>query len=112
MLLLQECEDINRWGLDMFKIAEYSGNRPLTVVMYSIFQVFFSYQVIPSLYSNSWHRCIVLDVAGWYFYETECDVNNLAKNVQSCEIKHLIMFLQHYCHFAHEPPEGHCNGYE
>ncbi|XP_055020790.1 cAMP-specific 3',5'-cyclic phosphodiesterase 4D-like isoform X2 [Boleophthalmus pectinirostris] len=37
-LLSQEIEDINRWGLDIFKIAEFSGNRPLTVVMYSIFQ--------------------------------------------------------------------------
>lgn len=36
---LQEIEDINRWGLDIFKIAEFSGNRPLTVIMYSVFQV-------------------------------------------------------------------------
>lgn len=39
VLLLQEIEDINRWGLDIFKIAEFSGNRPLTVIMYSVFQV-------------------------------------------------------------------------
>lgn len=39
VLLLQEIEDINRWGLDIFKIAEYSGNRPLMVIMYSVFQV-------------------------------------------------------------------------
>ncbi|XP_028260445.1 cAMP-specific 3',5'-cyclic phosphodiesterase 4D isoform X4 [Parambassis ranga] len=38
VLFLQEIEDINRWGLDIFKIAEFSGNRPLTVIMYSIFQ--------------------------------------------------------------------------
>ncbi|XP_008330383.1 cAMP-specific 3',5'-cyclic phosphodiesterase 4D isoform X2 [Cynoglossus semilaevis] len=37
-MLGKEIEDINRWGLDIFKIAEYSGNRPLTVVMYSVFQ--------------------------------------------------------------------------
>ncbi|KAJ7993321.1 hypothetical protein DPEC_G00271210 [Dallia pectoralis] len=36
--LAKEFEDINRWGLDIFKVAEFSGNRPLTVVMYSIFQ--------------------------------------------------------------------------
>ncbi|KAJ8277452.1 hypothetical protein GJAV_G00075310 [Gymnothorax javanicus] len=36
--LAKEFEEINRWGLDIFKISEYSGNRPLTVVMYSIFQ--------------------------------------------------------------------------
>uniref|UniRef100_A0A8C6WSZ7 Phosphodiesterase n=1 Tax=Neogobius melanostomus TaxID=47308 RepID=A0A8C6WSZ7_9GOBI len=37
-LLSKEIDDINRWGLDIFKIAEFSGNRPLTVVMFSIFQ--------------------------------------------------------------------------
>lgn len=35
----QELEDINRWGIDIFKVSEYSGNRPLTVTMYTIFQV-------------------------------------------------------------------------
>ncbi|XP_068195935.1 3',5'-cyclic-AMP phosphodiesterase 4C isoform X2 [Antennarius striatus] len=37
-LLARELEDINRWGIDIFKVSEYSGNRPLTVTMYSIFQ--------------------------------------------------------------------------
>nr|XP_046246881.1 cAMP-specific 3',5'-cyclic phosphodiesterase 4D-like isoform X2 [Scatophagus argus] len=37
-LLAKEMEEINRWGMDIFKIAEFSGNRPLTVLMYSIFQ--------------------------------------------------------------------------
>ncbi|XP_004911040.1 cAMP-specific 3',5'-cyclic phosphodiesterase 4C isoform X1 [Xenopus tropicalis] len=36
--LAKEVENINKWGLDIFKVAEYSGNRPLTVIMYSIFQ--------------------------------------------------------------------------
>ncbi|KAM9831495.1 3',5'-cyclic-AMP phosphodiesterase 4C-like [Neosynchiropus ocellatus] len=37
-VLAKEIDCINRWGLDIFKIAELSGNRPLTVVMFSIFQ--------------------------------------------------------------------------
>ncbi|KAM4574060.1 3',5'-cyclic-AMP phosphodiesterase 4C isoform 2-T2 [Fundulus diaphanus] len=37
-MLAKEIEDLNRWGMDIFKLAEYAGNRPLTVVMYSIFQ--------------------------------------------------------------------------
>ncbi|XP_028327986.1 cAMP-specific 3',5'-cyclic phosphodiesterase 4D isoform X3 [Gouania willdenowi] len=37
-LLAKELEDINRWGIDIFKLSEYSGNRPLTVTMYTIFQ--------------------------------------------------------------------------
>lgn len=30
---------MNKWGLHVFRIAELSGNRPLTVIMHTIFQV-------------------------------------------------------------------------
>ncbi|XP_055286655.1 cAMP-specific 3',5'-cyclic phosphodiesterase 4C isoform X1 [Moschus berezovskii] len=36
--LAKELEDTNKWGLDVFKVAELSGNRPLTAIMFSIFQ--------------------------------------------------------------------------
>nr|XP_060640874.1 cAMP-specific 3',5'-cyclic phosphodiesterase 4C isoform X5 [Anolis sagrei ordinatus] len=36
--LAKELENVNRWGLDVFKISEYSGHRPLTVILYRIFQ--------------------------------------------------------------------------
>ncbi|KAM5187570.1 3',5'-cyclic-AMP phosphodiesterase 4C isoform 3-T3 [Callospermophilus lateralis] len=36
--LAKELEDTNRWGLDVFKVAELSGNRPLTAIIFSIFQ--------------------------------------------------------------------------
>lgn len=37
--LVKELEHANKWGLNVFKISEFSGNRPLTVMMYTIFQV-------------------------------------------------------------------------
>ncbi|XP_033019708.1 cAMP-specific 3',5'-cyclic phosphodiesterase 4D isoform X9 [Lacerta agilis] len=37
-ILAKELEDVNKWGLQVFKIAELSANRPLTVIMYTIFQ--------------------------------------------------------------------------
>uniref|UniRef100_A0A8C9HG82 Phosphodiesterase n=1 Tax=Piliocolobus tephrosceles TaxID=591936 RepID=A0A8C9HG82_9PRIM len=37
-VLAKELEDVNKWGLHVFRIAELSGNRPLTVIMYTIFQ--------------------------------------------------------------------------
>ncbi|KAM4605436.1 3',5'-cyclic-AMP phosphodiesterase 4C isoform 1-T1 [Polymixia lowei] len=37
-LLAKELEDVNRWGVDIFKVSQYSGKRPLTVTMYTIFQ--------------------------------------------------------------------------
>uniref|UniRef100_A0A667G841 Phosphodiesterase n=1 Tax=Lynx canadensis TaxID=61383 RepID=A0A667G841_LYNCA len=36
--LAKELEDTNKWGLDVFKVAELSGNRPLTTIMFNIFQ--------------------------------------------------------------------------
>uniref|UniRef100_A0AAR2KMS7 Phosphodiesterase n=1 Tax=Pygocentrus nattereri TaxID=42514 RepID=A0AAR2KMS7_PYGNA len=36
--LAKELEEIHKWGVDIFKISEYSGNRPLTVTMYTVFQ--------------------------------------------------------------------------
>ncbi|KAK2087724.1 cAMP-specific 3',5'-cyclic phosphodiesterase 4C [Saguinus oedipus] len=38
-LLAKELEDTNKWGLDVFKVAELSGNQPLTAIIFSIFQV-------------------------------------------------------------------------
>ncbi|PKU35264.1 hypothetical protein llap_14432 [Limosa lapponica baueri] len=34
----QELEDLNKWGLNIFNVARYSHNRPLTCIMYAIFQ--------------------------------------------------------------------------
>ncbi|XP_015441838.1 cAMP-specific 3',5'-cyclic phosphodiesterase 4C [Pteropus alecto] len=36
--LAKELEDTNKWGLDVFKVAELSGNQPLTAIIFSIFQ--------------------------------------------------------------------------
>ncbi|XP_036704977.1 cAMP-specific 3',5'-cyclic phosphodiesterase 4C isoform X1 [Balaenoptera musculus] len=36
--LAKELEDTKKWGLDVFKVAELSENRPLTAIMFSIFQ--------------------------------------------------------------------------
>ncbi|XP_070988192.1 3',5'-cyclic-AMP phosphodiesterase 4B-like [Oncorhynchus clarkii lewisi] len=37
-LLSKDLEDINKWGLNIFRVAEHSHNRPLTCTMYTIFQ--------------------------------------------------------------------------
>uniref|UniRef100_A0A4W3HNL3 Phosphodiesterase n=1 Tax=Callorhinchus milii TaxID=7868 RepID=A0A4W3HNL3_CALMI len=36
--LAKELENINSWGLDIFKVGEYSEGRPLTATMFAIFQ--------------------------------------------------------------------------
>ncbi|KPP77034.1 cAMP-specific 3',5'-cyclic phosphodiesterase 4B-like [Scleropages formosus] len=37
-LLSKELEDLNKWGLNIFTVSEYSQSRPLTCIMYAIFQ--------------------------------------------------------------------------
>ncbi|XP_056233767.1 cAMP-specific 3',5'-cyclic phosphodiesterase 4B isoform X4 [Seriola aureovittata] len=37
-LLSKELDDLNKWGLNIFTVSEYSNNRPLTCIMYAIFQ--------------------------------------------------------------------------
>ena len=38
-LLFQHLADINKWGMDVIKVAEFSNNRALTCVTYTILQV-------------------------------------------------------------------------
>lgn len=39
ILSSQELNDLNKWGLNIFHVAEYSNNRPLSCMMFAIFQV-------------------------------------------------------------------------
>ena len=35
----QNLDNIKIWGIDVFKISEFSNNKPLTAVTYRVFQV-------------------------------------------------------------------------
>lgn len=35
----QELEDLDKWSCNIFRVAEFSNNRPLSCIMYAIFQV-------------------------------------------------------------------------
>ena len=35
----QELQDLDKWTFNIFRVAEFSNNRPLCCIMYSIFQV-------------------------------------------------------------------------
>ena len=37
--LWKELDDLNKWGLNIFRVSEFSSHRPLTCIMYAIFQV-------------------------------------------------------------------------
>nr|XP_019600488.1 PREDICTED: cAMP-specific 3',5'-cyclic phosphodiesterase 4A isoform X6 [Rhinolophus sinicus] len=37
-LLAQELENLNKWGLNIFRVSDYAGGRSLSCIMYAIFQ--------------------------------------------------------------------------
>ncbi|CAL8303312.1 unnamed protein product [Merluccius merluccius] len=36
--LARELDDLNKWGLNIFRVAEFSNNRPLSCMMFAVFQ--------------------------------------------------------------------------
>jgi cAMP-specific phosphodiesterase 4 len=43
-------EEIDKWGLDVFQVAEYSNKHPLTTIMYTIFRVSYNFVLISHIY--------------------------------------------------------------
>lgn len=39
VLLKQELEDLDKWSFNIFRVAEFANSRPLSCIMYAIFQV-------------------------------------------------------------------------
>lgn len=37
--LFQTLAEIDKWGIDIFRIADLTNNRPLTAIAYTVFQV-------------------------------------------------------------------------
>uniref|UniRef100_A0AC11AZL0 Phosphodiesterase 4A n=1 Tax=Ovis aries TaxID=9940 RepID=A0AC11AZL0_SHEEP len=37
-LLAQELENLNKWGLNIFRVSDYAGGRSLSCIMYTVFQ--------------------------------------------------------------------------
>ncbi|KAM5125111.1 3',5'-cyclic-AMP phosphodiesterase 4D-like isoform 2-T2 [Callospermophilus lateralis] len=55
-VLAKELEDVNKWRLHVFRIAELSGNRPLTVIMHTIFlAVFTDLEILAAIFASAIH---------------------------------------------------------
>jgi len=53
--LFQMLGDIDRWGIDIFRIGELSNHRPLTAVAYAAFQVKEYFNAVAEI----WELCCV-----------------------------------------------------
>ncbi|NXU39324.1 PDE4D phosphodiesterase, partial [Drymodes brunneopygia] len=78
-VLAKELEDLNKWGLQVFRVAELSGNRPLTVIMHTIFQA-----------SGSSHAAFFL------ILDTERDLLKTFKIPADTLITYLMTLEDHY----------------
>jgi len=47
--LFQTLAEIDKWGIDIFRIADLTNNRPLTAIAYTVFQVTTTTTIITAL---------------------------------------------------------------
>lgn len=104
---IQELNDLNKWGLNIFRVAEFSNNRPLSCIMFAIFQVCgtscFCYKCCCAFEKQRMQTGIIV-ICQWGFVCFACRMGRAHCVSMSIRIsKHFLCF---YCNnqvrFLHE----------
>ncbi|XP_076964612.1 3',5'-cyclic-AMP phosphodiesterase 4D-like [Callospermophilus lateralis] len=79
-VLAKELEDVNKWRLHVFRIAELSGNRPLTVIMHTIFlAVFTDLEILAAIFASAIHDVDHPGVSNQFLMNTTAASKNKVK---------------------------------
>lgn len=106
----KELEDLNKWGLNIFNVARYSHNRPLTCIMYAIFQVcdflfrsavllqhYFSFSLLSVLLpSTVWHPYLIYACMLVPFIIQERDLLKTFKISSDTFVTYMMTLEDHY----------------